>query len=147
MRQWEAAKLPVLPPTKGQAEETQLIDLRLLVQSPLHRRTGLDPEEQTSLERSIAANGLRDPIEVRPCGGEFEIICGHRRAQAYQTLLDGAKTDAERAKYQAIPAKVRPGASDLDVVRWASPKTSSATSFRRPTRRGAWTCCAIWTPS
>ncbi len=36
----------------------------------------------------------------------------------YQALLDGAKTDTERAKYQTIPAKVRRGASDLDAVRW-----------------------------
>jgi len=117
--EWEAAKAPIPPPKKAEAEETQFIDLRLLVPSSLHRRTGPSPEEQTSLERSIEANGLRDPVEVRPRdGGKFEIISGHRRAEAYQTLLDGAKTESERAKYQAIPAKVRVGASDLDVVRW-----------------------------
>jgi len=117
--EWEAAKAPIPPPKKAEAEETQFIDLRLLVPSSLHRRTGPSPEEQTSLERSIEANGLRDPVEVRPRdGGKFEIISGHRRAEAYQTLLDGAKTQSERAKYQAIPAKVRVGASDLDVVRW-----------------------------
>ncbi len=118
IQQWKAVTSPVLPPTKGETEETQLIDLRLLVPSPLHRRTAPDPEEQASLERSIEANGLRDPIEVRPFGDKFEIISGHRRAEAYQRLLDGAKTEAERVKYQCIPAKVRSAASDLDVVRW-----------------------------
>jgi len=117
--EWEAAKAPIPPPKKTDAEETQLIDLRLLVPSPLHRRTGPSPEEQTSLERTIEANGLRNPIEVRPRdGGKYEIISGHRRAEAYQTLWDRATTESERTKYQAIPAKVRPGASDLDVVRW-----------------------------
>jgi ParB/RepB/Spo0J family partition protein len=118
LREWEAAKAPIPPPTNADAGQTQLIDLRLLEYSPLHRRTGPSPEEQTSLERSIEANGLRNPIEVRPRGDKFEIISGHRRFEAYETLLDGAKTDSERAKYQAIAAKVRPGASDLDVVRW-----------------------------
>jgi len=117
--EWEAAKAPIPPPKKADAEETQLIDLRLLVPSSLHRRTGPSPEEQTSLERSIEANGLRDPVEVRPRdGGKYEIISGHHRAEAYQALLDRATTESERAKYQAIPAKVRVGATDLDVVRW-----------------------------
>src|SRR5215813_9060492 len=117
--EWEAAKAPIPPPKKAEAEETQFIDLRLLVPSSLHRRTGPSPEEQTSLERTIEANGLRNPIEVRPRdGGKYEIISGHSRAEAYQTLLDRATTESERTKYQAIPAKVRPGASDLDVVRW-----------------------------
>ena len=118
LRQWEEAKAPIPEPTKGETEETQLIDLRLLVPSQLHRRTSPSPEGAPSLERSIEANGLREPIEVRPLGAKFEISSGHQRAEAYQHLLDGAKTDAERAKYRAIPAKVRAGASDLDVVRW-----------------------------
>jgi len=117
--EWEAAKAPIPQPTKAEAEEVQLIDLRLLVPSSLHRRTGPSPEEQTSLERTIAANGLRNPIEVRPRDeGKYEIISGHHRAEAYQALLDRATTESERAKYQAIPAKVRRGASDLDAVRW-----------------------------
>jgi ParB/RepB/Spo0J family partition protein len=117
--EWQAARAPIPLPTKAEADEIQLIDLRLLVPSPLHHRTGPSPEETTSLERSIAANGLRNPIEVRPLdGGKYEIISGHRRTQAYQALLDGATTESERAKYQAIPAKVRQGASDLDAVRW-----------------------------
>jgi len=117
--EWEAAKAPIPPPTKAEADEIQLIDLRLLVPSQLHHRTGPSPEETTSLARTIAANGLRHPIEVRPLDeGKYEIITGHGRVQAYQALLDGATTESERAKYQAIPAIVRQGASDLDVVRW-----------------------------
>jgi ParB-like chromosome segregation protein Spo0J len=117
--EWEAARAPIPLPMKAEADEIQLIDLRLLVPSPLHRRTGPTPEEATSLERTIASTGLRHPIEVRPLdGGKYEIICGHGRFHAYQALLDGATTEIERAKYQAIPAVVRQGASDLDVVRW-----------------------------
>ncbi len=116
LREWEAGATPPRP-TKAEPEETELIDLRLLVDSPIHRRHAPSSEELTALARSIEANGLKNPIEVRPDGDKFEIICGHRRVAAYRRLLDAAQTDSERAKYQAIRAKVRPGASDLEVIR------------------------------
>src|SRR5262249_47253488 len=39
LREWEATKAPIPLPTKAEAEEIQLIDLRLLVPSSLHRRS------------------------------------------------------------------------------------------------------------
>src|SRR5215472_358180 len=116
LREMEAASTPPRP-TKAEPEETQLIDLRLLVDSRIHRRHAPSDEELTTLARSIKANGLKNPVEVRPVEGKFEIICGHRRIAAYRMLFDAAKTDDERAKYQAIRARVRPDASDLDVIR------------------------------
>ena len=102
-------------PTKAENEETLLIDLRLLKESPLHHRTAPSPEERTALVRSIAATGLQDPIEVRADGDKFEIIRGHRRVDAYWTLLGLATTESERAKYQAIRAKVV-SVSDAEAV-------------------------------
>ena len=116
LRDLEAASTPPRP-TKAEPEETQLIDLRLLVDSPIHRRHAPSYEELTALARSIKANGLRNPVEVRPVGDKFEIMRGHRRVAAYRMLFDAAQTDDERAKYQAIRAKVQPDASDLDVIR------------------------------
>ena len=115
LRDLELEMAPIPRPTNAEPEQTQLIDLRLLEDSRLHHRTWPSSEEQTALERSIAANGLKHPIEVRPRGDKFEIICGHRRANAYRALLERATTDSERAKYQAIRAKVLP-ASDLQAV-------------------------------
>src|SRR5262249_25337128 len=111
--EWETS--PIAQPTKPDADGTQLIDLRLLEPSPLHHRTAPSSEEQTALERSIAAEGLKHPIEVRRRDEKFEIICGHRRADAYRNLFHRAMTDSERAKYKAIRAKVVP-ASDLEAV-------------------------------
>ncbi len=116
LREWEAGSTPPRP-TQAEREETELIDLRLLVDSPIHRRHAPSSEELTALARSIEANGLKNPIEVRPDGDKFEIICGHRRVAAYRRLFDAAQTDSERAKYQAIRAKVWPGTSDLEVIR------------------------------
>jgi ParB-like chromosome segregation protein Spo0J len=116
LRDLEAGATPPRP-TKADPEETQLIDLRLLVDSRIYRRHAPSSEELTALARSIKANGLKNPVEVRLVEGKFEIICGHRRVAAYRMLFDAAQTDDERARYQAIRAKVRPDASDLDVIR------------------------------
>jgi len=117
LRELEEAKAPIPPPAKAEPEETQLIDLRLLKDSPLHRRHEPSEEELTALIHSIEVNGLKNPVDVRPDGGMFEIICGHRRVAAYRRLFDAAQTDDERAKYRAVPAKVLAGASDLDCIR------------------------------
>jgi len=116
VRLMEEEGKPPPPPTNAEPEETQLIDLRLLKDSPLHRRHDWSPEELTALARGIAANGLKNPVDVRPDGGMFEIICGHRRVEAYRRLYELAQTDEERAKYRAIRAKVWPGASDVEVI-------------------------------
>jgi ParB-like chromosome segregation protein Spo0J len=116
LRGWARDQAAIPRPIKAEDEETLLIDLRLLKESPLHHRTAPSAEERTALARSIGANGLEDPIEVRPDGDKFEIIRGHRRVDAYRTLLGRATTESERAKYQAIRAKVV-SVSDGEAVR------------------------------
>src|SRR5215472_7344227 len=49
LREWEAANSPIPRPTKAEAEETQLIDLRLLKDSALHRRHEPSSEELDAL--------------------------------------------------------------------------------------------------
>src|SRR5262249_17351273 len=90
LRDLEEASTPP-PPAKAEPEETQFIDLRLLVDSPIHRRHAPSSEELTALARSIKANGLRNPVEVRPVGDKFEIMRGHRRVAAYRMLFDAAQ--------------------------------------------------------
>ena len=117
LRELEEAKAPIPSPAKAEAEETLLIDLRLLKDSPLHHRHQPSEEELIALARSIEADVLKNPIDVRRDGDLFEIICGHRRVAAYRRLFDAAQTDDERAKYRAIRATVLAGASDLDCIR------------------------------
>src|SRR6187455_3447545 len=46
-------------------------------------RTGMDPERLQELADSIRAQGLIQPISVRPIGrGRYEIIAGERRWRA-----------------------------------------------------------------
>ncbi len=54
-------------------------------------RTGLDPEPQAELERSIVASGLRQPIEVFPLPAPrgpclYGLLSGFRRLHAFQAL-------------------------------------------------------------
>lgn len=52
------------------------------------------------LAASIEANGLLQPITVRPLGGRFEIVAGERRFRAIQTL-----------GWDTVPAIIRPVAA------------------------------------
>src|SRR5262249_27825640 len=105
------------PPPQNQPQGKQPIAPPPLVARPHHPPPAPRPQELGALARNIKANGLKNPVEVRPVEGKFEIICGHRRVAAFRMLFDAAQTDDERAKYQAIRARVRPDASDLDVIR------------------------------
>ena len=89
--------------------DVQTIPLAEIDAAALERdRTGLDAEPQTELQLSIAASGLRQPIEVFPLAeprGEhrFGLLSGFRRLLAFRTLLENTGQD----RYVAIPAFVR----------------------------------------
>ncbi len=60
-------------------------------------RTGMDPERLAELADSIRAQGVVQPVVVRPIGGgKFELIAGERRWRASQM-----------AELRSIPAVVR----------------------------------------
>lgn len=95
------------------AEEKGLLvvelDLNDIVQDELIRdRMALDPEEMDELKTSIAAHGLRLPIEVFELaeprdGARFALLSGYRRLTAVQSLH--AMTG--KAQYATIRALVR----------------------------------------
>jgi ParB family chromosome partitioning protein len=71
-------------------------------------RTGLDPEPQAELQRSIATSGLRQPIEVFPLAEphgayRYGLLSGYRRLFAVRTL----HAETGRDRWAAIPAFVR----------------------------------------
>lgn len=73
-------------------------------------RAGLDAEALAELERSIAADGLRQPIEIFPLaaprdGRRYGLLSGYRRLLAFETL---AGSDP---RFAAIPAFLRPETS------------------------------------
>ncbi|WP_103173576.1 ParB N-terminal domain-containing protein [Paracoccus sp. SY] len=75
-------------------------------------RMVMGEDEMTELRLSIAANGLRLPIEVfrlddqEGQGGRFGLLSGYRRLQAFRALRDLAGPE----KYACIRALIRPRA-------------------------------------
>jgi ParB family transcriptional regulator, chromosome partitioning protein len=79
------------------AETLQSIALERLVPGKYQPRTRMDDVTLAELAESIRAQGIMQPILVRPIeGGRFEIIAGERRWRA-----------AQRAGLNSIPAQVR----------------------------------------
>jgi len=67
-----------------QQEKRKIIQLPVtrLVPNPHQPRKVFSREELEGLARSIAVNGLLQPISVRKSGEDFEIIAGERRWRA-----------------------------------------------------------------
>src|SRR6476661_1098542 len=71
------------------------IDIDLIRPNPQQPRTRFAERELDQLAQSIEANGIVQPIVVRPSGKGFEIVAGERRWRA-----------AQRAGLRKIPASV-----------------------------------------
>ena len=89
------------PPTVAEAKargELQKIDLREIRPNPYQPRRTFNEQDLADLETSLRANGLLQPITVRPAanGKGFELVAGERRLRA-----------ATRLGWQDIPALVR----------------------------------------
>jgi len=72
------------------------IDLDLLETNTEQPRENFSEEELEELAQSIRANGIVQPILVRPHGSGYQIVAGERRWRA-----------AQRAQLKKIPAVVR----------------------------------------
>ena len=86
------------PDSKGLAvEELKHLPVDLIQAGRFQPRTGMDPEKLQELADSITAQGVVQPIVVRPIGGgRYEIIAGERRWRATQL-----------ASLNTVPAVVR----------------------------------------
>jgi ParB family transcriptional regulator, chromosome partitioning protein len=78
------------------AEETNEVSIDLIDAGSSQPRTVFDDASLNELAKSIAANGVVQPILLRPKGGRFELIAGERRWRA-----------AALAGLSKIPALVR----------------------------------------
>lgn len=81
------------------------IPIAAIVPNRLQPRRSFNPAELAELESSLKANGLLQPVAVRPQGdGTYELIAGERRLRA-----------ATRLGWTQIPALVRP-LEDRDML-------------------------------
>jgi len=87
-----ATALPA--PAEGLAGYRE-VPVQLVEPSPYQPRQEIGPEALAELVESIRAEGLLQPIVVRPAGEKFQLIAGERRWRAFQQL-----------KIRTIPARV-----------------------------------------
>ncbi|UCE99847.1 MAG: ParB/RepB/Spo0J family partition protein [Planctomycetota bacterium] len=92
------------PPDKELQDSLLQISIDAIFPNPYQPRTVWDKQELADLADSIKANGVIQPIIVRPAGTGFEIIAGERRFRA-----------AKLASLTTIPAMVRQ-ASDEQML-------------------------------
>ncbi len=91
--QGNAAPAPVNVPTPVEAEggKPREIAIEEIDRNPFQTRTHMDESELAELAASITANGVVQPVLVRPlASGRFQLIAGERRWRASQ--LAGKKT-------------------------------------------------------
>ena len=83
----------VAPPNTVESEGGKPLEIPIeyLDRNPFQTRTQMNEEQLGELAASIAANGVVQPVLVRPMGGgRFQLIAGERRWRASQ--LAGKKT-------------------------------------------------------
>ena len=74
----------------------QLVDIDLIEPSPYQPRTRFREESLAELAQSIQANGIIQPLVLRPVGSRFQLLAGERRWRA-----------AQRAGLTRVPAVMR----------------------------------------
>lgn len=72
------------------------IDIQLITPNPHQPRTTFEEKALDELAQSIAANGIVQPVVIRPKGERYEIVAGERRWRA-----------AQRAGLKRIPAVIK----------------------------------------
>jgi len=95
------------PPDKELKDSLHEISIDSISTNPYQARTVWNEQELAELTESIRANGIIQPIIVRPAGTGYQLIAGERRFRA-----------AKLASLTTIPALIRQ-ASDEQLHEWA----------------------------
>ncbi|HON90855.1 MAG TPA: ParB/RepB/Spo0J family partition protein [Sedimentisphaerales bacterium] len=103
----ESQGLVPLPPDKVLGDSFQNLELASIQANPYQARTVWNEEDLRELADSIKANGVVQPIIVRPFQGSYQLIAGERRFRAAQMV--GLKT---------IPAVIRE-VTDEQLFEWS----------------------------
>jgi len=96
-----------LPPDTDRDEALQQLPLDSISPNPYQARTVWNEEDLVELTESIRANGIIQPILVRPFQGRYQLIAGERRYRA-----------ARMASLTNIPALVRQ-VTDEQLFEWS----------------------------
>ncbi|KAA6463309.1 ParB/RepB/Spo0J family partition protein [Acidobacteria bacterium AB60] len=85
------AETPAAPAPEAEGGKPREISVESIDRNPYQTRTVMNQEQLSELSASITANGVVQPILVRPlANGRFQLIAGERRWRA--SMLAGKKT-------------------------------------------------------
>ncbi len=90
------APAPAPPPVAPADQPASHISIDLIDPNPVQPRHIFQPERLDELAQSIRANGIIQPLVVRPADGRYQLVAGERRWRA-----------AKLAGLQSIPAIVQ----------------------------------------
>ena len=116
----------ILPEASGErAGELRELPVEVIKPNPNQPRTKIDPESLSALASSIEANGVVQPLLVRPLpDGSYELIAGERRWRAAQAAglakVPAVVRDqelAERLQVALIENMVREDLNPVDEAR------------------------------
>src|SRR5262249_33948883 len=117
MANWKAEKTArLVKPSAGGESAIVKIPLDQLEDSPYQLRHDMDSDPLAELVSRIRDHGLLNPSLVGRGPKIYQVISGHRRLAAYRRLQFAAKTDADKEKYAAIPARELPSVSDEQML-------------------------------
>src|SRR5271170_488937 len=78
-----SALLPTASPTPtSNAEITNSVPIDQIDPNPVQPRRVFEPERLQELANSIRANGIVQPLVVRPSGTRYQLVAGERRWRA-----------------------------------------------------------------
>jgi len=122
-----ASPPPPAPVASGDPHRAHELDIDLLTPNPHQPRTEIHEPALEELAQSIRANGVIQPILVRPAGDRYEIVAGERRWRG-----------AQRAGLLKVPVVVRdvPDEKLLQVALIENIQREDLTRSRRRTRIG-----------
>ncbi|MHC4062420.1 MAG: ParB/RepB/Spo0J family partition protein [Planctomycetota bacterium] len=103
----EAQTAHNFPPDNDLSNSLRKISVEAISPNPYQARTVWDDQELADLAESIRANGVIQPIIVRPSGPGYQLIAGERRFRA-----------AQLASLSTVPAVVRT-ATDEELLELA----------------------------
>jgi ParB family chromosome partitioning protein len=79
------AQAPAAPAIESEGGRPREISLDLIDHNPFQTRSQINQDQLSELAASIVANGVVQPVLVRPlAGGRFQLIAGERRWRASQ---------------------------------------------------------------
>ncbi len=101
------ADAPKMPPDKELSDSLRQLDVESISANPYQARTMWNEDDLAELAASVKANGVLQPILVRPFQGGYQLIAGERRFRA-----------AQKAGLASIPALVRQ-VTDEQLFEWS----------------------------